>query len=135
MRKVEARIQAGFRDGLPPHLLPDAAALEYVAGTDQSRIFVSSYSKFCQLEPKRIQAILRERLILVHGHPFEYEYGWDLPSLGRLFDVDMEVSVLGKSPFSFVNQFDVNIIQCRRFSIPTSLSYGITGEASVTSTG
>jgi hypothetical protein len=87
------------------------------------------------LEPEKIQAILRERLMLVHGHPFEYEYGWNLPSLGRLFDVDKKVSVLGKSPYSFVNQFDMNIIQFRRFSIPTSLSYGITREPSVNSTG
>lgn len=99
LRKVEAQIQATLQDGLPPHLLPDASALEYVAGSNQSRIFVSSYSEFSRLEPEKIQGILRERVILVHDHPFDYNYGWDLPSFGRLYDVDKNVSVLGKSVF------------------------------------
>jgi hypothetical protein len=107
LRKVEAHIQASFHGGLPPHLLPNATSLEYVPGSGQSRIFVSSYSDFCRLEPVKIQAILRHRLILVHGHTFEHNYGWDLPSLGRLYDVDKKVSVLGKSLFPFVNQLNL----------------------------
>jgi hypothetical protein len=48
------------------------------------------------MEPGVTQGILRDRLILVHGHPFDHNYGWDLPSLGRLYDVDKKVDVLGK---------------------------------------
>jgi hypothetical protein len=71
--------------------------MDYIAGSDQSRIFVSSLSKFTRLEPAAIQGILRDRAILVHGHTFDYEYGWDLPSLSRVYDVDKQVSVLGKT--------------------------------------
>jgi hypothetical protein len=105
LRKVEAKIQAQFQGGLPPHLLPNASSTEYVAGSGQSRIFVSSQSEFSRLETAEVQRILRQRLILVHGHTFEYNYGWDLPSLARLHDVDKMVSVLGKTVFSSVMSF------------------------------
>jgi hypothetical protein len=97
---VEARIQAGFHEGVPPHLLPNASSLKYVPGSDQSRLFVSSYSDFSRLDAADIQGLLRQRVILVHGHQFDYNYGWNLPSLGRVFDVDKKVSVLGESTFS-----------------------------------
>ena len=106
LRKVEARIRADFREGLPPHLRPEASNLEYVPRSDQSRIFVSSFSDFSRLEPVQIQAILRQRAVLVHGHTFDYNYAWDLPSFGRLYDVDKKVSVLGKSVFFVVDWFN-----------------------------
>lgn len=108
LRKVEARIRSGFQDGLPPHLLPNATSLEYVPGSAQSRIFVSSHKEFSGLQAADIQGILRQRLILVHGHPFDYNYGWDLPSFGRVYDVDKKVSVLGKSLTSLVTSFNPN---------------------------
>jgi hypothetical protein len=108
LRKVEARIRADFREGLPPHLRPEASSLKYVPGSDQSRIFVSSFSDFSHLEPLQIQAILRQRAVLVHGHTFDYNYAWDLPSFGRLYDVDKMVSVLGKFLFSLVNWFNMD---------------------------
>jgi hypothetical protein len=95
LKKVEACIQANFKDGLPPHLLPNAKSLEYVPGSEQSRIFVASHSEFSRLGARQIQQILRERLILVHGTPLDYNYGWDLDSFGRLHDVDKKVSVQG----------------------------------------
>jgi hypothetical protein len=48
------------------------------------------------LEDREVQKILRQRLILVHGIPFDYSYGWDLKSFGRLHDVDKNVSVQGE---------------------------------------
>lgn len=95
LTKVEARIQANFKNGLPPHLQPNAQSFEYVPGSEQSRIFVASHSEFSRLKAKQIQHILRERLILVHGNPLDYGYGWDLESFGRLHDVDKNVSVQG----------------------------------------
>jgi hypothetical protein len=107
------RIQARFKNGLPPHLQADATSMTYAPGSDQSRIFVASHSAFLSLEDREVQRILRQRLILVHGHPFDYNYGWDLKSFARLHDVDKKVSVLGKpvvaclpplltkTPFSF----------------------------------
>jgi hypothetical protein len=135
LRKVEACIKAGFRDGLPPHLQRNASSLEYTPGSDQSRIFVSSYSDFSRLSSVDIQGVLRQRLILVHGHPFDYDYSWDLPSMGRLHDVDMKVSVLGKSLSYFVNCFTVNCVQSPPSFIPTSPTFGIDREPYVNFTG
>jgi hypothetical protein len=94
LKKVEAAIQSNFRNGLPPHLQPDARSRTYKHG-DQSRIFVSSHSDFSKLHSRDIQRILRDRLILVHGNPLDYSYGWDLESFGRLFDVDAKIQVHG----------------------------------------
>lgn len=82
LTKVEACIQADFKNGLPPHLLPSAKSITYAPGSDQSRIFVASHSEFSSLHARDIQRILRERIILVHGNPFDYNYGWDLESFG-----------------------------------------------------
>lgn len=96
LRKVEARIQAEFKNGLPPHLQPNAKSMEYAPGADQSRIFVASHSEFTKLHARDIQRILRERIILVHGCPLDYDYQWDLESFGRLYDVDRKTTVHGK---------------------------------------
>jgi len=72
--------------------------------TEQSRIFVSSHSDFKSLHPKDIQRILRDRLILVHGIPLDYEYGWNLESFGRVFDVDRRLTVQGES---LIDMFDL----------------------------
>ena len=96
LRRIEARIQADFKDNLPPHLQPNAKNMEYVSGSDQSRIYVTSHSDFSQLEDKEVQKILRKRLILVHGIPLDYDYRWDLKSMGRLYDVDKKTVVHGE---------------------------------------
>ena len=97
LSKVEVLIQAEFQNGLPPHLWPNATSLERLPGTEQSRIFVSSHSDFKRLCARDIQRILRDRLILVHGNPLDYEYGWDLESFGRLHDVDGKITVHGEN--------------------------------------
>ena len=71
LKKVEALIEANFKDGLPPHLQPSAKKLTYMPGSDQSCIFVTSHSEFSSLHDQDVQRILRERLILVHGNPFD----------------------------------------------------------------
>lgn len=71
-------------------------------GSDQSRIFVASHSEFSSLNARDVQRILRERLILVHGNPFDYNYGWDLESFGRLYDVDKKISVQGEISVPFL---------------------------------
>lgn len=93
LRKVEALIQASFKNGYPPHLQEDAKSLSYSPGSDQSRIFVASDKDFLKLQAREVQRILRERVILVHGISFEENYKWDLESFGRLFDVDRNVTV------------------------------------------
>lgn len=95
MKKVEASIQGDFKNGLPPHLQPEAKSTTYVPGSDQSRIFVASHSEFSNLHAKDIQNILRHRLILIHGNPLDYNYGWDLESFGRVHDVDEKTTVHG----------------------------------------
>jgi hypothetical protein len=114
--KVEALIQADFKNDLPPHLQPNAKSFAYVPGSDQSRIFVASYLEFKSLNARDIQKVLRERLILVHGVPFDYSYGWDLESFGQLYDVDKKVTVHGELRIPFVNAVKI------RFSFNTSQS-------------
>lgn len=96
LRKVEALIQADFINGLPPHLQPDAKSFAYAPGSNQSRIFVTSHSDFSSLNDRDIQKILRQRLILVHGLPFDYSYQWNLESFGRLYDIDKKITVHGE---------------------------------------
>ena len=93
---MEARIQGDFKNGYPPHLQPNARSMEYAPGSDQSRIFVASHMEFAGLHAKDVQKILRHRLILVHGVPSDYDYGWNLDSFGRLFDVDTKTDVHGE---------------------------------------
>jgi hypothetical protein len=90
---------------LPPHLQQSAKSLAYTPGSDQSRIFVTSHAEFSSLNARDIQRILRERLILVHGNPFDYSYQWDLESFGRLFDVDKKTTVHGEIIISFIHSF------------------------------
>lgn len=96
LKKLEARILADFKDGLPPHLQPNAKNPKYEPGSGQSRIFVASHSEFSSLHAREIQRILRDRAILVHGNTFDYDYGWDLESFGRLYDVDKKAYVQGE---------------------------------------
>lgn len=76
--------------------------MTYAPGSEQSRIFVASHSDFLSLEARDIQRILRERLILVHGNSFDYNYGWDLESFARLHDIDKKVSVHGETAVASV---------------------------------
>lgn len=101
LRKLEARIQADFKNNLPPHLQPNAKSMEYVPGSEQSRIYVTSHSEFCSLHAKDIQKILCERIILVHGNPSDFSYGWDLESFARLYDVDKKATIHGKISNSY----------------------------------
>jgi hypothetical protein len=38
----------------------------------------------------------------VHDNPIGYDYGWDLESFGRLYDVDKKINVQGENGFPFV---------------------------------
>lgn len=105
LRKVEASIQADFKNGLPLHLQPNTKTMEYLPGSDQSWIFVASHSEFSKLHARDVQRILRDRIILVHGNPFDYNYGWDLESFGRVYDVDMKTTVHGGVIILFLNVF------------------------------
>ena len=96
LRKVEALIQAEFKNGLPPHLHFNAKSLSYSPGTDQSRIFVASHSEFKRLHARDVQKILHKHVILVHGNPLDYSYGWDLDSFGHLYDIDRKMMVHGE---------------------------------------
>ena len=97
LEKVKAHIQAKFKDGLPPHLLPSAKNMTYIPRSDQSRIFVASNSEFLSLPAKDVQSILQKRVILVHGNTFDHNYVWDLESFGQLYDVNKKVMVQGET--------------------------------------
>jgi hypothetical protein len=103
LNKVEARIQAEFKGGLPPHLQPSARSLTYTPVSDQSRIFVCSKQEFMGFKDSAVQRILRDRIILCHGHTFDHEYRWDLESFGRLHDVDKKITVHGNISIAFAS--------------------------------
>ena len=69
--------------------------MDYLPGSNQSRIYVTSHSEFSKLHDRDIQRILRDRLILVHGNPIDYNPKWDLESFGHVYDVDMTTTVQG----------------------------------------
>jgi hypothetical protein len=115
LKIVEASIQANFKNGLPPHLQADAKSTAYLPGSDQSRIFVASYSEFLSLKDKDIQGILRHRLILVHGNPIEYDYGWDLRSFSQVHDVDTTTTVHGGISIPLLYVFTKLKISCDEF--------------------
>jgi hypothetical protein len=69
--------------------------MDYLPGSNQSRIYVTSHSEFSKLHDRDIQRILRDRLILVHGNPIDYNPKWDLESFGRVYDVDRTTTVQG----------------------------------------
>lgn len=96
LRLLERRVQEGFVDGVPPHLLPNARSLAYTAHSNQSRFFVSPHSEYKELSPQQILGVLRDRHIIVHGHPFEHTYGWNLATFARLYDVDRTTTVHGE---------------------------------------
>ena len=93
LRKVKALIQAEFKNGLPPHLQSNAKSHSYLPRSDQSWIFVASHSEFIKLHAKEVQRILRKHVILVHRQSFDYNYGWDLKSIGHLYDIDKKMTV------------------------------------------
>jgi len=95
-------------------------------GSDQSRIYVTSHSEFSALHARDIQKILRDRLILVHGNPLDYNYRWDLESFGRVYDVDKTTTVQGEISVSYETCSISNFVQFQQNFIPTSLIFGIT---------
>lgn len=95
LRRLESLIQNEFINGLPPHLQPNAKSRTYIPGSNQSRIFVASHSEFSRLEDREVQGILRERIVLVHDNPLDYDYKWDLKSFGRLYDVEKKTTIHG----------------------------------------
>ena len=115
LRKVEASMQADFKNGLPPHLQPEAKSLTYRSGTDQSRIFVASYLEYSNLHARDIQRILHDRLILVHDNPIDYNYGWDLESFARVYDVDMKTTVQGEIGILLLDLFTKTSISFNNF--------------------
>ena len=79
------------------HHQSNAKSMVYVPESNQSRIFVSLHSEFSHMHARDIQRILRDRLILVHGNPSNFNYQWDLESFARLYDVDDNTSVQGEN--------------------------------------
>lgn len=100
---MEAKIRENDQENLPPHLCAEARILDYNTDSSPSRICVFPYVEYIQHKPAMIQRILRDRHILVHGVPLEHEYGWDIETLGTVWDVDKPTTVQGKRHFSQVS--------------------------------
>jgi hypothetical protein len=67
------------------------------------------------LGDRDVQRILRDRIILVHGNPLDYSYGWDLGSFGRLYDVDKKIQILGEIRIPFLWRCFI----LKTFSVPS----------------
>jgi hypothetical protein len=48
------------------------------------------------LTSQQILGVLRQRHIIVHGHPFNHKYGWNLETFARLYDIDKITTVNGE---------------------------------------
>jgi hypothetical protein len=86
-------VQEGFVDGVPPHLLPSTGSLRYTAKSDQSHFFVAPHSEYINLSPQTI---------LVHSHPFDHQYGWNLDSFACLYNIDKLTMVHGEANFMLI---------------------------------
>jgi len=125
--KVESLIQANFINDLPPHLQLSAKDVTYSPGSDQSRIFVASHSEFSCLHDEDIQRILRERLILVHGNPFDYNYGWDLKkALGSCMMLTRRLQYMVRYESSFYDLSCSHSVQFHLISMPMIPTFAIT---------
>jgi hypothetical protein len=102
LRRLESRVREQFVDGLPPHIWPSARSLTYSDHCNQSRFFVASHSEYLRLTPQQILGVFRDRNIIVHGHPFNHEYGWNLETFGRLYDIDKLTTVQGERRFTLI---------------------------------
>ena len=96
---LEKQVQEGLIDGVPPHLLPSTRSLTYVADSDQSCFFVAPHSEYINLTPQTVLGVLRKRHIIVHSHPFDHQYGWNLNSFACLHDIDKITMVHGEANF------------------------------------
>ena len=94
---LEKQVQKGFIDGVPPHLLPSTRGLTYAAKFDQFRFFVALHSEYINLTPQTILGVLRKRHIIIHGHPFDHPYSWNLDSFAHLYDVHKIMTVHGEA--------------------------------------
>ena len=104
LQRLEKRVQEGFIDGVPPHLLPSARGLTYAAKSDQSCFFVAPHLEYINLTPQTILGVLRKRHIIVHGHPFDHPYGWNLDSFAHLYDIDKITTVHGEANKPHLNR-------------------------------
>ena len=99
LQRLEKWVQEGFIDGVPPHLLSSARSLTYAAKSDQSHFFVALHSEYINLTPQTILGVLHKRHIIVHSHPFDHQYGWNLDSFAHLYDIDKITTVHSEANF------------------------------------
>jgi hypothetical protein len=112
-------VQEGFIDGVPPHLLPNARSLTYTANSDQSRFFVAPHSDYINLSPQTILGVLRARHIIVHSHPLDHQYGWNLDSFARLYDVDKITTVHGEAKFISIVILPTTVSKAAHYTHPS----------------
>jgi hypothetical protein len=87
------------KNGVPLHGLP-AARLKpsptSLPSPGDSHVFVVEYKEFSAMSTFDIQAIFRNRHILVLNHPQEYSYQFDLEGLHALGHLDSKREMQGK---------------------------------------
>jgi hypothetical protein len=93
---IQTMVKSGFIDGIPPHHQPSARLQEY--DENGSSIFVSDWEDFRKLTAAEVQAIFRNRHILVRNGPVE-KVDFTLDSLEMLGSVSRPVCLQGKSQF------------------------------------
>jgi hypothetical protein len=54
------------------------------------------------ISPQTILGVLCGRHIIVHSHPFDHQYGWNLDSFACLYDVDKLTTVHGEANFILI---------------------------------
>jgi hypothetical protein len=82
---VQKLVEANYVNGRPRHHLPSARSIEPLP--DSSTFFIIEHDDFIRLSPDTIQAIARDRDIVVQHVP-QREFDWSLATLSEVGNLD-----------------------------------------------
>ena len=95
---LEKQVREGFIDGVPPHLLPSTRSLTYADHSDQFHFF-ALHSEYINWTPQTVPGVLPKRHIIVHSHPFDHQYGWNLDGFAHLYNINKIMTVYSEANF------------------------------------
>jgi hypothetical protein len=94
LREIQEMVISGFVDGVPPHRLPSARLPEY--DENASSIFVTEWNDFKELSAAEVQAIFRNRHILIRNSGVD-TISFNTDGLETLGSISRVVCLQGKS--------------------------------------
>lgn len=94
MTSIQQNVERLYRDGQPLHHQDSAAAIEYDPTSETSNFFVTTAEAFDKLDGEQVQAIFRDRNILIPG-PAPKDFHFDSQGLGALGSLTTQRQIQG----------------------------------------